>query len=142
KVDLTYQPIYRGDTLVICSDGLSGQVKKEEIAELVAASTELTALCAQLIDLANERGGPDNITAVAARFEGDGLPEPTGDEEMGYQVYPLVEGEATTQPVPVYTGSPAPVPIGDGSAQPRPRWVLIGAALLALAVLLYLVTAR
>ena len=32
-------------------------------------------LCSALIDLANARGGPDNITVVAARFEGEGLPE-------------------------------------------------------------------
>jgi len=31
KVDLTHQPLRKGDLLVLCSDGLSGQVKKEEI---------------------------------------------------------------------------------------------------------------
>jgi len=36
RVDLSRQSIHRGDTLVICSDGLTGQVKREEIADLVA----------------------------------------------------------------------------------------------------------
>src|SRR3989442_7953647 len=36
KVDLTHQEIRRGDVLVLCSDGLSGQVKREEIAEIVS----------------------------------------------------------------------------------------------------------
>jgi len=36
KVDLTYQEVRRGDVLVLCSDGLSGQVKKDEIAKIRA----------------------------------------------------------------------------------------------------------
>ncbi|MDX2119991.1 MAG: Stp1/IreP family PP2C-type Ser/Thr phosphatase [Gemmatimonadota bacterium] len=137
KVDLTYQPLRRGDLLVLCSDGLSGQVKKEEIAQLVAEGGELVDICSRLITLANERGGPDNITAIAARFGGDGLPEPDGSAEVGHQVYPLTEAEATTEPVPVYTGSPAPVPINEQPAQPR-RTALGLLALLALAAALYL----
>ncbi len=107
KVDLTYQPISRGDVLVICSDGLSNQVKRDEMAELVGRHPDLVELCSVLIDLANQRGGPDNITAVAARFDGEGLAEPSSGS-AGYQVYPLGEGDATTEPVPIYTGSPLP----------------------------------
>ena len=124
KVDLTYQPLRKGDLVILCSDGLSGQVKKEEISGVARAATALAALCGKLIDLVNERGGPDNITAVAARFDGDALPEPAGKDEAGYQVYPLSEVETTTEPVPVYTGSPPPVPIG-GKA-PVPWWVVAG----------------
>src|SRR5216117_3625746 len=69
KVDLTHQPLRRGDLLVLCSDGLSGQVKKEEIGELYQANPELPDLCGALIDLANQRGGPDNITCIAVRFD-------------------------------------------------------------------------
>ena len=137
KVDLTIQSLRRGDVLVLCSDGLSGQVRKDEIAGLVAEQPDLVNLCARLIELANERGGPDNITALAARFWGDALSEPDGTADVGHQVYPLSEGEATTEPVPVYTGSPAPVPL----AQPAPqsRWLMIGAAaILALALLAFL----
>ncbi|HSB55982.1 MAG TPA: protein phosphatase 2C domain-containing protein, partial [Gemmatimonadales bacterium] len=139
KVDLTYQSLRRGDLLVLCSDGLSGQVKKEEIAAFAAETPDLVELCARLIHLANERGGPDNITAVAARFGGSGLPEPDGAADVGHQVYPLTESEATTEPVPVYTGSPTPVPL----AQQQPgqtRWVAIGVlALVALALALLMV---
>src|SRR5207244_12396998 len=62
KVDLTHQELRRGDVLVLCSDGLSGQVKKEEIAKLVTTTPELTATGNKLVALANERGGPDNVT--------------------------------------------------------------------------------
>ena len=53
KVDLTHQEVRRGDILVLCSDGLSGQVKKEEIAKIVTAAPNLSSACDQLIALAN-----------------------------------------------------------------------------------------
>jgi serine/threonine protein phosphatase PrpC len=96
KVDLTHQPIRRGDTLILCSDGLSGLVRKEEFAQIAGQHTDLSALCSALIDLANARGGPDNITVVAARFEGEGLPEANGTEGMGHQAFQPVE--TTTVP--------------------------------------------
>ncbi len=109
RVDLTNQQIRRGDTLVLCSDGLSGQVTKEEIAERVSQSDkDLVSICGDLIDLANERGGPDNITVVIARFGGNGLKEPDGEDEVGHSVYPLLDPESTTEPVPVYKGSQPP----------------------------------
>src|SRR5207247_10640938 len=82
KVDLTYQEVRRGDILVLCSDGLSGQVKKEEIAEIVTRERDLQTACDRLIALANERGGPDNVTVVIARFDGDGLEIGKAGEEV------------------------------------------------------------
>src|SRR3954454_4996074 len=80
KVDLTHQPVRRGDTLILCSDGLSGLVRREEFAGLAQQHRDPQALCAALIDLANARGGPDNITVITARFEGEGLPEAAGED--------------------------------------------------------------
>jgi serine/threonine protein phosphatase PrpC len=97
RVDLTHQVLRRGDTLILCSDGLSGSVKREEFAQVAAEQKDLPSLCSRLIDLANERGGPDNITVVAARFEGEGLPEPTESEGVGYSVYHLSELEETAE---------------------------------------------
>src|SRR5258706_5819169 len=56
RVDLTWQELRRGDTLVICSDGLSGQVKRDEIAALIQKQPDFDKLCGQLISMANERG--------------------------------------------------------------------------------------
>ena len=97
RVDLTHQVLRRGDTLILCSDGLSGSVKREEFAQVAAEQKDLASLCSKLIDLANERGGPDNITVVAARFEGEGLPEPSESEGVGYRVYHLSEPEETAE---------------------------------------------
>ena len=96
KVDLTHQTLRRGDTLIICSDGLSSQVRREEIGELIETSNGLADLCDALIDLANGRGGPDNITVVVARFEGEGLPDFQGAGGVGYHVYRLPDSATPT----------------------------------------------
>jgi protein phosphatase len=102
KVDLTHQSIRRGDTLILCSDGLSGLVRREEFAQLAREHGDLSALCSALVDLANSRGGPDNITVVAARFEGEGLPEADGTEGIGHQRYQLAPAPTLPEPaVPV-----------------------------------------
>src|SRR5881409_3912278 len=134
KVDLTHQEVRRGDMLVLCSDGLSGQVKKDEIAQIVSTTPDLSAACDKLIAIANERGGPDNITVVLARFDGEGLRPPEPNGEMGHQVYPLIDTETSTEPVPVYRGSPAPEP----AARNRRR-VIVLLVIAAAALALYLV---
>ncbi|MEO7456949.1 MAG: Stp1/IreP family PP2C-type Ser/Thr phosphatase [Gemmatimonadaceae bacterium] len=89
KIDLTHQQIRVGDTLVLCSDGLSGQVKPDEIAKIVSDEADLMTACKRLIDLANENGGPDNITVIAARFDGEGLSMPGAHDKVGHRVFPL-----------------------------------------------------
>src|SRR5919198_6687513 len=112
KVDLTHQEVRKGDVLVLCSDGLSGPVKNDEIARVVSGTPDVRTACERLIAIANERGGPDNITVVVARFDGDGLRFSDGGtrEDVGHQVYPLSDTETSTEPVPVYKGSRPPVP--------------------------------
>ena len=64
-IDLT-----SGDLLLLCTDGLSEKVRPEEMAEQLSAGS-LSEAVESLIALANERGGEDNITALAARVEDD-----------------------------------------------------------------------
>lgn len=89
QVELTYQEMRRGDTVLLCSDGLSRMVRKHEIAEAAARFADPAALCDHLIDLANARGGPDNITVVAIRVDGDGLQEPAEGDVVCRRVYDL-----------------------------------------------------
>jgi len=89
KVDLTHQPVRRGDLLVLCSDGLSGQVRGDEITRIVTEEGSLASACERMIDRANEMGGPDNITVIVARFDGDGLVAPAGSDDVGHRVFPL-----------------------------------------------------
>ncbi len=68
KVDLEGPfPIEVGDTFLICSDGLTGQVADDELGPLLASLPPKQA-AQVLIDLANLRGGPDNITLVIAKI--------------------------------------------------------------------------
>ncbi len=61
-----------GDRFLICSDGLSGQINDEEIGILMGVLDIETAVRA-MIDLANLRGGPDNITVVIAEVKSNAL---------------------------------------------------------------------
>ena len=60
-----------GDAFLFCSDGLTTMLSDEEIRDTVAAEEEkdAQALCQALIDLANDKGGVDNITVVFVRVE-------------------------------------------------------------------------
>ncbi|XXY47387.1 Stp1/IreP family PP2C-type Ser/Thr phosphatase [Sorangium sp. So ce269] len=93
QVDLTYVALKRGDTLMLCSDGLSGMVRNEEIREVLRTVDDPIEACKVLTDRANQAGGHDNITVVVAKFDGDGLaaPELEDIEELRYQKYQLPE---------------------------------------------------
>jgi protein phosphatase len=128
KVDLTHQTVRRGDVLVLCSDGLSGQVTKDDIARVVQGTPDLIEACKRLIEVANMNGGPDNITVIIARFDGAGL-EPAGTEdEVGHRVYPLADtGQtqaATVEPPVSLDADTAETEIATASApaadEPRP----------------------
>ncbi len=56
------------DVLLLCSDGLHSQMSGDEILDIVADSGSAREACRSLIDVANERGGPDNITVVLIEF--------------------------------------------------------------------------
>lgn len=75
EVALTHRKALRGDALVLCSDGLSGLVSAEEIRDSVDRSQDPAVACEDLVELANSRGGPDNITVIVARLDGPGLKE-------------------------------------------------------------------
>ena len=65
--DIETQSVGPGDLFLICSDGLSGMMSDQEIADALGAGGDLPALCKRLVDSANEKGGHDNVTAVLAR---------------------------------------------------------------------------
>ena len=70
--------LVRGDYLLLCSDGLSNKVGNVELHDIVCEAKTLSDACTQLIALANERGGEDNITAMLGYFGGTGFPEGDG----------------------------------------------------------------
>ena len=65
--DTTEILFQEGDSLVICSDGLSDKAFPEEICEIVEQHEPETS-CRKLVDMANERGGDDNITVIVLKL--------------------------------------------------------------------------
>jgi PPM family protein phosphatase len=108
KVDITHQQLRRGDVLVLCSDGLSGVVRDHEIGRVAREAHDLVTLCNQLIYLANESGGPDNITVVAARFDGEGLEAPSAGDEVGHQAFTVGETTPVTPHPAIDPTAPPP----------------------------------
>ncbi|MFO0592212.1 MAG: Stp1/IreP family PP2C-type Ser/Thr phosphatase [Polyangiaceae bacterium] len=91
QVDLTHVDLRRGDTLMLCSDGLSGMIRNDEIREILRNVEDPLESCKVLTDRANQAGGHDNITVVVAKFEGEGLDEPTQEDidRLRYEKYQL-----------------------------------------------------
>lgn len=73
EVVQSWEPIRRDDVILLCSDGLTGLVGADEIGRTVNRGRNLSRAAKDLVNLANSRGGPDNITVILAHVSGDGL---------------------------------------------------------------------
>ncbi len=122
--------LQEGDTFILCSDGLHGVVKEEEMREV--ARMPIDAAAAEFLRRALSRGAPDNVTVIVARVEVyDGTePEPEKiDDTVKLEAVDLfdetVKDESTkiTQPIPAVTaeeaGPPAP------ATNPILKWTLV-----------------
>jgi PPM family protein phosphatase len=69
EVDAEEHTLFPRDVLLLCSDGLTRMVTEPEIAGTLQAESDLTRAAESLVAMANERGGPDNITVVIVRLE-------------------------------------------------------------------------
>ncbi|HET7150481.1 MAG TPA: Stp1/IreP family PP2C-type Ser/Thr phosphatase [Candidatus Acidoferrum sp.] len=68
EVDAEEHILFPRDVLLLCSDGLTRMVTEPEIAGILQAETDPVRAAEELVALANERGGPDNITVVIVRM--------------------------------------------------------------------------
>jgi len=82
RVDQISRRILERDLFVLCSDGIHGLLDDHEIAHLCACGSAET-LCAALIQSANERGSPDNVTAAVARVTSTPTPASSGRGLLG-----------------------------------------------------------
>lgn len=103
-VVLSSVPLCRGDVVLVSSDGLHGPVSDEEMRDILLAEPDPRLACDALIAKALEREGPDNISVVVARFEGDGLPLPEPQPALGFTLFEpgddSDEGEPRRPPSP------------------------------------------
>ncbi len=68
SADIYFPEITKGDFILLCSDGLSNLVTEQEILYEVLYGGKHDSCCKRLSDIANSRGGYDNITAVLVSF--------------------------------------------------------------------------
>ncbi len=66
-VDITIEDLMPGDVFLLCSDGLSDMVEDHEMLAIVQGAGDLQTAVVQMVDLANDRGGIDNITVALVR---------------------------------------------------------------------------
>ena len=67
--DLAEVSLQPDDVFVLCSDGLTNHVHDDEIGKTVGGDLDLQEAAERLVDLANQRGGDDNITVVMVKVE-------------------------------------------------------------------------
>lgn len=67
EVDTVSHALAPGDILLLCSDGLNTHLEDAEIAQIALDEPSPARTCERMIDLANQRGGKDNITVIVAR---------------------------------------------------------------------------
>ncbi len=72
-VDMEELTVSEGDQFVLCSDGLSELISEDEILSEVRSSKRPDLACAELVNLANQRGGEDNITVIVAHLHRENL---------------------------------------------------------------------
>lgn len=68
EIDVEARPLRAGDLYLLCTDGLTNMVEDQELFSVVTHNTMKDA-CQQLVDLANERGGDDNITVLMVEVQ-------------------------------------------------------------------------
>jgi len=76
-VEVGHHRLFYGDSLLLCTDGLTDLVNDKQIAEILNDHPTPSDACNVLLDLAMEKGGHDNITVVIAKYE---MPEPTHED--------------------------------------------------------------
>ncbi len=143
SVDLFRLPLQVGDLILLCSDGLHGLVSDDEIAEIASTYPPDEAVD-RLIDLANERGGPDNITVVIARVDAldwnaqlvteDDLVD---EHEQLTAELPVPAPEAAPDTPPAAEPASAPAPTRAGPPIER-RLTLLGGLLATLLLIMLL----
>ncbi|WP_425559443.1 PP2C family protein-serine/threonine phosphatase, partial [Catenulispora yoronensis] len=98
EADIGTFDAYAGDRYLLCSDGLSGFVSQETLAETLASYQDPQQAVDALIELALRAGGPDNITCIVADTLDDGVipgASPNEATQMLGSLTPVVVGAAS-----------------------------------------------
>jgi PPM family protein phosphatase len=122
EVVLSQVPLRRGDVALLCSDGLHGPVSDEEILAVLIAEPDLRKAADALVQKALDRDGPDNVTVVLARFEGEGLQPPNPADAADTVTF--VPYDPGSDPVPEAVGGGVSSANKETLEEPIPRDLL------------------
>jgi PPM family protein phosphatase len=95
EVETCTYPAKDGDVYLLCSDGLTGMVPEERLAEILRSRSSLAQAAQALVDDANARGGKDNITVILFKLgqEVSATTEVDSDTLSGSEDVPTVPGD-------------------------------------------------
>jgi serine/threonine protein phosphatase PrpC len=123
KPSVRSRKLFKGDRVVVCSDGLNGMMSDEAIRSVLAENLDTADTCSRLVNIANEGGGDDNITCLLLDVK-DGEERPAG-----------VADDVVATTVRYREGQ------NDSSASAKTRpifWVLPGVILLVVALFFWI----
>lgn len=123
------ETVREGDRYFLCSDGLHGQVGPAVMARVIAEEDDPQAAARRLVDLGNEAGGPDNLTAVLIYVERAPVRVPTLAEPAPAELAAIAAGTSTVSSAP-WAGDGPPV----AAKRRRPARALVLAGVIALLV--------
>jgi serine/threonine protein phosphatase PrpC len=103
KIDLFEEMLLPGDILLLCSDGLTRHVTDDEISDILNQETPESAKN-KLIQLANQRGGEDNISVIVIQYDGYLDKETAVAKTTPTAEIPVDEAQANKALLWVYTG--------------------------------------
>lgn len=86
RVDTLLFDLLPGDTLLLCSDGLSKHIESQDELSRTLSNEGPGAAAQRLVDVANSRGGSDNVTALVLRAEPDGVMDADTDRNRTTEV--------------------------------------------------------
>jgi serine/threonine protein phosphatase PrpC len=116
EVDVFLEPLQENDSLVLCTDGLSGLISDEEVMRIVDQSVPQESVY-HLVERANENGGPDNITAIVVRVQEVGLEPPGARIASPVYVGGREISEENTGAINKLVGSPMPFAVNNGDVR-------------------------
>lgn len=130
QVDTETMDIAEGDRFLLCSDGLTGMVGGDTIAQVLGEESDPGAAAERLIELANASGGEDNITVVIVDIAGSDTGGSSG--AMGTTRASTDPGGPPPPPPPADDARPMAEPVAATGGSRRARRVIIAVVLIVL----------
>jgi hypothetical protein len=139
--------LHEGDRLLLCSDGLTGMLRDDEIQQILEAEPDPQAAAEQLVEVANRAGGDDNITVIVidvgdrtgTQGRTDSGLQPRGITAPADGQAPAARAGDTgvlSSPVVVAEAPPAEEPVGAFEGRPHRRRRVIAWMVVAVVVVL------